>query len=243
MIYQCLCESSHKSLSGKLLRFIKDIQGHMRLRASGDRHEIRQQYLPILWYRLIKVLEQRGKDCLEDVIELMDSYYLTKDDWDAILELGVGPMSMELIKLETQTKASFTRVYNQKSHPLPYIKASNVIALKKLSKDKPDLEEALDDSDSGDDPIVDADAVHDDDGEDAPLDLKKDKYVRAPKKKTASGKSAAKRSAPKAQGKGKAESDEEIVDDEVDGGEEDYKPKGRPPMKGKMTSSKEKVKR
>lgn len=180
----------------------------MRLRASGDRHEIRQQYLPTLWYRLIKVLEQRGKDGVEDVIELMDSYFLTKDDWDAILELGVGPMSMESIKLETQTKASFTRIYNQQSHPLPYMKASNVVAPKKVSKDKPDLEEALGDSDSGNDPIVDADA--DDDDEDAPLDLKKDKYVREPKKKPRPRKSAAKQSASKVKGKVKVESEEEI---------------------------------
>lgn len=231
------------SKTGKLLRFIKEIQGHMRLRASGDRHEIRQQYLPLLWYRLIKVLEQRGKDCVEDVIELMDSYFLTKDDWDAILELGVGPMSMESVKLETQTKASFTRVYNQQSHPLPYMKASNVIAPKKLRKDKPDLEEALDDSDSGDDPIVDANADNDDD-EDAPLDLKKDKYVRAPKKRPAPRKSATKNSASKAKGKGKVESEEEMDDDEEDDSEEDVKPKkGRLSTKGKTTASRSKVKR
>lgn len=216
----------------------------MRLRASGDRHEIRQQYLPILWYLLIKVLEQRGKDCVEDVIELMDSYYLTKDDWDAILELGVGPMSMESIKLETQTKASFTRVYNLQSHPLPYMKAGNVTAPKKSSKDKPDLEEALDDSDSGDDPIVSADANNDDD-DDAPLDLKKDKYVRAPKKKSVPRKSAAKQSASKAKGKGRVESKEEIDEEEEEtDSEEGTKPKkGRTAAKGKTTASRGKVKK
>jgi hypothetical protein len=83
--------------------------GHMRLRTSGDRHEIRQQYLPILWQNLIKKLEVEGKAAVPEVIELMDQYFLTKDDFDAILELGVGPMDEKEIKLETQTKATFTR--------------------------------------------------------------------------------------------------------------------------------------
>ncbi len=82
----------------------------MRLRSSGDRHEIRQQYVPLLWSYLIKKLEVEGKDCVLGAIELMDSYFLTKDDWDAILELGVGPMAQESVKLESQTKATFTRL-------------------------------------------------------------------------------------------------------------------------------------
>lgn len=192
----------------------------MRLRASGDRHEIRQQYLPLLWYRLIKDLEQNGKDQVETVIDLMDSYYLTKDDWDAIMELGVGPMNMESIKIDTQAKSTFTRIYNQKSHPLPFMRASNILAPRKSTKEKPDLEEALDNSDDDDDPTVDAEDVDDD--EDAPLDLKKDKYVKAPKKKVATKKAAL-----KAKGKTKMNesSDEDINDDDED--EEEVKPKKR----------------
>ncbi len=169
---------------GKLTRFIKEVQGHMRLRASGNWHEIRQQYLPLLWYRLIKELQVKGKDGIDKVIELMDSYYLTKDDWDAILELGVGPMEMEHTKIEPQTKSAFTREYNKASHPLPYMKASQVIAPKKKSKERPDIEDALEGSDSGAD-TGDDQAVLD---EDEPLDLKKDKYVKAPKKKRPSAK-------------------------------------------------------
>lgn len=201
----------------------------MRLRASGDRHEIRQQYLPVLWVRLIKDLEKYGKDQVEKVIDLMDSYFLTKDDWDAIMELGVGPMNMESIRIDTQSKSAFTRIYNQKSHPLPFMKASNILAPKKSTKDKPDLEEALDNTDDDDDPTVDAADVDDDN--DAPLDLKKDKYVKAPKKKA-----AAKKAAPKSKGKAKMgeDSEEDINDDEDD--EEDVKPKKRKaPVKGKST--------
>ena len=178
----------------------------MRLRSSGDRHEIRQQYLPVLWYRLVRELESRGKDSIEDVITLMDSYFLTKDDWDAIQELGVGPMAMEGLKIDTQTKSAFTRTYNIQSHPLPFMKASNIVAPKQLTRERPDLEEALDESDDVEEV---AEAEEADEDEEA-LDLKKDKYVQAPKKRKAAAKKAAvKKGAGKGRGKGRVESEEE----------------------------------
>ena len=206
----------------------------MRLRASGDRHEIRQQYLPLLWYRLVRELQLQGKEALGSIIDLMDSYFLTKDDWDAILELGVGPMEMESIKIDAQVKSSFTKTYNQRSHPLPYMKASSIVAPKKKSKERPDIEEALDESDSGvssggEEAMLD---------EDQPLDLKKDKYVAAPKKKKKAA-AKGKKGGAKGKGKGKAddESDEEL-DDGDDGSEEDVKPRKGASTKGKARSKK-----
>jgi len=72
-----------------------------------------------------------------------------------------------------------SRRYNQQSHPLPFIKASQVVAPKKSSKEKPDLEEAIDESDDAE--VLDdaADKLEDDED----IDLTKDKYVKAPKKK------------------------------------------------------------
>jgi replication factor C subunit 1 len=68
------------------------------------------------------------------------------------------------------------------SHPLPFMKASGagVGPPAKKGKDKPDLEEAIEESEEEEvlaDPTVEAD--------DEELDLKKDKYVQAPKKKKA----------------------------------------------------------
>jgi replication factor C subunit 1 len=98
------------SSQGKLTRLVKEIQAHMRLRSSGDRHEVRQQYIPVLWQQLVKRLEEDGKDAVPEIIELMDSYFLTKDDFDAIMELGVGPMVQDRIKIASQDKATFTRL-------------------------------------------------------------------------------------------------------------------------------------
>ncbi|KAI9681487.1 MAG: hypothetical protein M1817_002771 [Caeruleum heppii] len=228
----------NNSKQGKLFRYVKEIQGHMRLRASGDHHEIRQQYLPNLWYQLAKKLETEGKDAVPDVIELMDSYYLTKEDFDAIVELGVGPMDMEKsLKIDTQTKSTFTRLYNQASHPLPFMKASNIVAPQKLSKVKPDLEEALDESDEGEDPAAAANEVKEED-EDAAADLSKDKYVKQPKKKAAGKKAPAKKAAGKEKG-----ADDDDDDDDLDGDEEDdIKPKKGRGGKGKAAGAKRKSK-
>lgn len=174
----------------------------MRLRCSGDRHEIRQQYIPLLWARLIKDLALKGKDAISNTVKLMDSYFLTREDFDAIMELGVGPMNQDGVRIETHVKSAFTKTYvlfclrcsryhspiivvnpfsryNSQPHPLPFMKASNVSVPKKLAKEKPDLEEAVEESD-------DADTLEDNHNEDIEdLDLSKDKYVKQPKKRSA----------------------------------------------------------
>ncbi|KAI1456145.1 replication factor RFC1 C terminal domain-containing protein [Annulohypoxylon moriforme] len=174
----------NNSKYGKLGRYIREIHSHMRLRSSGDHHEIRQQYLPVLWTQLIQRLADEGKESVEEVIELMDSYFLTRDDFDSIKELGVGPQDEERISIDTQTKATFTRLYNSMSHPIPFMKASNAAA-PKAARDKPDLEEAMDDDDDGVEVVEAAEAVDDDD-----VDIEKDKYIKKPKAKKGGKKSA-----------------------------------------------------
>ena len=97
------------SKGGKLGRMNREVHAHMRLRSSGDHNEIRQEYLPILWDRMVNKLQHEGNDAIPEVIKLMDSYYLTREDFDSIQELGVGRMSEENVKIETATKTAFTR--------------------------------------------------------------------------------------------------------------------------------------
>lgn len=207
----------------------------MRLRSSGDRHEIRQQYFPALWSRLVKPLNDVGKEAVPEVIDLMDSYYLTRDDWDAFLELGLGPMNESNVKIETQTKSTFTRLYNSSSHPLPFMKASSIVASAKAApKVKPDLEDALDESE--DEEVLAPDEVKDEDEE---LDLKKDKYIKAPKKKAAPKKAAAGATAKagkKAPAKKKNttnDDEDDEMDDFVVSDDEEEKPKKKKARKSK----------
>ncbi|KAI0203099.1 replication factor RFC1 C terminal domain-containing protein [Astrocystis sublimbata] len=169
----------NNSKYGKLGRLIREIHSHMRLKASGDHNEIRQQYLPVLWTQLIKRLADEGKESVEDVIELMDSYFLTREDFDSIKELGVGPQHEEAVSIDTQTKSTFTRLYNTMAHPVPFMKPSAVVGSKKVAKEKPDLEEAMDDEDNTEAP----EAAEVDDEEDQ--DITKDKYIKKPKAKGA----------------------------------------------------------
>ncbi|UNI20114.1 DNA replication factor C complex subunit Rfc1 [Purpureocillium takamizusanense] len=164
------------SKTGKLGRYVREIHSHMRLKSSGDHNEIRQEYMPVLWNQMVNRLQNEGTDCVDDVIELMDSYYLTREDFDAIQELGVGPMTDEKVNIETKTKAAFTRTYNAMNHPVPFMKASNVLAPKKQTKEAPDLEEAIEEEDEAD--VAEPIEVDDDE-----IDFKKDKYIKQPKAK------------------------------------------------------------
>jgi len=141
---------------------------------------------------LVKRLEIEGKEVIPEVIETMDYYFLTKDDWDNIIELGVGPMSDDTVQIPTQTKSTFTRTYNQVAHPMPFMKASSVAGTKAAKKEVPDIEDAI--VESEDEGPADVDK-----GEDEDADLSKDKYVKKPKKKAA----------PKAKAKGKHVEDDD----------------------------------
>lgn len=180
----------------------------MRLRSTGDRFEIRQQYIPAVWDKVIRRMVEDGKESVESVIDFMDSYYLTRDDWDALVELGLGPMDAEKVKLDTQTKATFTRLYNQRSHPVPFMKGSEVVTSKKAPKEKPDIEDVIEESDEEE--VAEEEPEKDEEEE---LDLKKDKYVSVPKKKPA--KPAAQKGGAGGKGKkAKASADDDFIDDD-----------------------------
>lgn len=135
------------STQGKLQRFLTEIQIRMRLRVSGDRREIRQSYLPGLHDLLVKPLIEEGAEAIEDVIATMDDYFLTKEEWDGMVELGIGDLAAEplLKQIETKVKTAFTRKYNTLDHPIPFHKATDIGPLKRMgaAQEKPDLEEAF----------------------------------------------------------------------------------------------------
>ncbi|OLL24207.1 Replication factor C subunit 1 [Neolecta irregularis DAH-3] len=188
----------NNSKQGKTMRLLREIQSHMRLKTSGDKNEIRQSYLPLLFNRLSCPLIDEGVEAVPDIIETMDEYFLTKEDWDSIMELGIGLQSGEQVlkRISTATKSAFTRKYNQANHPIPFMKASTVMPTKAGAiRDVPDLEDAVEASD------VDAILVDEnlDDNDDD--DISKDKMVKSKAlkpRKTASAKATTKKSKAKA---------------------------------------------
>lgn len=187
------------------------MQSHMRLRASGDRNEVRMQYLPTLWDMTIRKLQNEGKESVDEVIDLMDSYFLTREDYDAMQELGVGPMDAGTISIDAQTKAAFTRIYNSRSHPVPLMHAAAVVAPRKMPREKPDIEDALGESDEGE-PILGEEETKEEEDE---LDLKKDKLVKMPKpKKKPAAKTSKQPAKPRAKNRKKGEDDDFVEDGE-----------------------------
>ncbi|KAF8554964.1 DNA replication factor C, large subunit [Imleria badia] len=136
------------SKQGKLNRQLGEVQAHMRLKVSGDKTEIRQSYLPALFPCIVKPLVDDGSSAVDQVIERMDEYYLSREDWDTIVELGVDQNKDEVVlkKISAATKTAFTKKYNAGEHPIPFYKAMDLgKAPKKLAGGPaPDLEEAFD---------------------------------------------------------------------------------------------------
>ncbi|KAG0099889.1 hypothetical protein BGZ93_005344 [Podila epicladia] len=185
------------SSANKYSRLMKEIQIRMRLKISADKNEVRQSYLPSLFPALTRPLLKDGLDGIPEVIELMDNYYLSKEDWDTILELGLCKNDGKAVldKIPTSVKSTFTRKYNQESHPQPFLKPT--VATKGRGSSSGGI--AVEEPDSLD--VVEADvAVPDDEPEEDPEaeSIEKDRNI---KQKKAKGGAAS-----KAKGKGKASS-------------------------------------
>jgi replication factor C subunit 1 len=79
----------------------------------------------------------------------MDEYFLSKEDWDALLELGVGEQGEAVVgkTIASATKSALTRRYNASEHPLPFHKGADGGKVKRLAGaggPAPDLEDAFD---------------------------------------------------------------------------------------------------
>jgi len=53
------------------------------------------------------------QSAVDDVIDTMDNYYLSKEDWDTIVELGVDEKKDDIVlkKVSTATKTALTRKF------------------------------------------------------------------------------------------------------------------------------------
>lgn len=166
------------SKTGKYTRQLQEIQSHTRLRISGDIREVRLQYLSLLAEKLLGPLLKDGADGIAHVMTVMDFYYLTKEDWDVIMELGVGPNNYadRAKKLSTQTKSAFTRKYNASDHPVPFIKGGGSAAsVGAVKTEKPDLEDVIEEE------VEEEEEVKKEDDD----DISKDSYIKMAKAKPA----------------------------------------------------------
>ncbi|KAG2121607.1 replication factor RFC1 C terminal domain-containing protein [Suillus clintonianus] len=174
------------SKQNKLSRQLGDVQVRMRLRVSGDKSEIRQSYIPALYPHVVKPLIDRGAAAVDDVIERMDEYYLSREDWDTVVELGVDAQKDDVVNklIKPATKTSFTKKYNSTDHPIPFHKATDLgkVPKKLAGGPAPDLEDVFDLDDEVVDASDDEKKVKDED------EVAADKLFQASKPKTQSQK-------------------------------------------------------
>ncbi|KAF5101270.1 hypothetical protein D0Z00_000940 [Geotrichum galactomycetum] len=161
------------SKRNKNIRLLEEFHSHARLSISATHDEVRLQYLPLLMsYKLIDPILAYKEAGIDEVMELMDNYHLTKDDWSVAMDLSVGDKSYatKAKNLSTGMKSMFTRNYNKTSHPVPYMKSAAMFTAKATAAtpptDIPDLVETL-----GEEREVEV-KVEDEN------DLTKDKYVK-----------------------------------------------------------------
>lgn len=91
----------------------------MRLVTAASRFEVREQYLPYFFPRLLQPLLDAKKSGINDqaiaeIVDFMDDYYLTLEDREIVLELGMDSNNAEALtkQIAPATKASFTKKYN-----------------------------------------------------------------------------------------------------------------------------------
>lgn len=151
----------------KYERLLQELQYHTRLRTGSDKRLLRLDYVPLLAARVTAPL---AADDVDGVIAVMDHYYLTREDWDLLVELGVGPASADAVlkRIATKTKTAFTRKYNARLHPTAIYKTGNSVT-GRAPKQKVDYDDVVEDDTRDDAP----------DASDAPDAIdKRDKLIK-----------------------------------------------------------------
>ncbi|KAM7155681.1 replication factor C subunit 1 isoform 1-T1 [Molossus nigricans] len=109
------------SSTGKHDRLVQDLALHMSLRTYSSKRTINMDYLSHIRDALVQPLLSQGVEGVQDVVALMDAYYLMKDDFENIMEMSSwGGKPSPFSKLDPKVKAAFTRAYNKEVHLTPY---------------------------------------------------------------------------------------------------------------------------
>lgn len=93
------------SKANKNTRIVREIATRLRCKTSMDSAALRLSYLPTLSLALTRPLVD--KDGIDPVIDVMDAYYLSRDDWDGLLDMSVLPR----VSVDSKVKSKFTSTF------------------------------------------------------------------------------------------------------------------------------------
>lgn len=179
----------------KFDRIVQNLQYHTCIKTKSNNDDLRLDYIPFLKDKLINPIAENGNDGIETVLKFMDEYYLTKEDFDNVLELSVhGSRKIEdkYKKVPTSVKSAFTRKYNSYIHPTVIYKTGDSVGKggsNRLSRG--DSEGGLEGEDGDVDVERDGDNDESDDKDD---DISRDSLIKS-KTRPSGGKAGAKGSA------------------------------------------------
>lgn len=105
MYYSWLGQNSKANKNARLLG---ELHSRLRLKTSGDRSEIRQNYVSTLNERIFGHIKEER---FEEAIEYMDNYYLDRESLETLNDVVCSSASNKgpMISVPTKTKTAFTR--------------------------------------------------------------------------------------------------------------------------------------
>jgi replication factor C subunit 1 len=163
----------------KFDRIVQNLQYHTCIKTNTNNIDLRLDYIPLLKDKLVLPLIKRGLDGISEVLELMDDYFLTKEDFDNILELSVkGNMKVDDLykKVSTSVKSGFTRKYNSYVHPTIIYKTGDSVG-------KPGKSAASSNGENGDYEYTEEDNGEDNGEDKDNEDITKDSLIKEVKPK------------------------------------------------------------
>ncbi|KAF0297053.1 Replication factor C subunit 1 [Amphibalanus amphitrite] len=150
------------STRNKTVRQVQDVQAHMRLRISGSRQDVLMDYCGPLRDLVTRPLVSGEQDGAAQAAQNMFSYDLMREDLDDLIEIATwsGRTGDPMARLDSKTKAAFTRAVRGGHHSYPYASIQEASKRRKGDSD-PLLGEDGDQEDGGEEEQEDEDVTKD----------------------------------------------------------------------------------
>lgn len=117
------------SNANKRLNLTQELNAHMCLKLRGG---LDPDSLDVMRERLSTPLIKKGTAGVDEVLDFMQEYSLTRDDLNSLFELATWSFKPEA-KIDSKVKLSLTTAYKKRSYSLPYYEDGKVTKVRKTA--------------------------------------------------------------------------------------------------------------
>jgi replication factor C subunit 1 len=97
-------------------RLLQDITIHTRITTGTNKEAINLDYLKLLVDSIIRPMLIAGIEGVDQAVNVMNNYHLTREDFDSLIELTKWPHTRDPMQsIDSKTKAVFNKTYNKSS--------------------------------------------------------------------------------------------------------------------------------